>query len=123
MTIYLGQYLSNALTTRGKKFAIFYNTLTISAVPETDGLLNGNAQEKADTLKILHEIDVAHCPFRHVRIISPDTDVVTIHYYLQLPLLVLFESGSHKINIGVAYEVLEPEKKQRTFGISCFYWL
>ena len=60
---------------------------------------------------ILHAINIAHLN-RHVRIRSPDTNVLllSIHYYPQLPVLVLFKSGSHKINIGVAYEVLGPEK-------------
>ena len=64
---------------------------------------------------LLHAIDVAHLnPFQHVRIISPDTDMplLLIHYYPQLPVLVLFESGSNKVNIGAAYEVLEPEESK-----------
>ena len=123
LTRYPGQYLLNALTTRCKRFAISYNTLTVSNVPEIDGCLNGNTHEEADTFMILHAIDAAHLnPFRHVRIISPDTDVLLllIHYYPQLPVLVLFESGSHKINIGVAYEVLGPEKSNTLLGFYAF---
>ena len=36
--------------------------------------------------------------------------LLLIHYYPQLPVLVLFESGSNKDNIGAAFEVLEPKE-------------
>ena len=103
----------NALTTRGKRFAISNNTLTVSNIPDIDGRLNGNTYEVAGTLIILHAIDVTHFNlFQPVRIISSGTDVLLllVHYCSQLPVMVLFESGSHKINIGAAYEVLGLEK-------------
>ena len=92
-----------------KKFTISCNTLTVSNVPEIDSLLNSNTREEADTLMILHAIDVSHLNlFWHVWIISLDTDVLLLltNCYPQLPVLVLFESGSHKIDIAVANEVL-----------------
>ena len=72
---------------------------------------------------ILHAIDVAQLnPFRHVCIISPDTDalLLLIHYYPQLPVLVLFESGFHKINIGAAFQVLGPEESNVLLGFRAF---
>ena len=123
LTTYFGQYLSNALTTRGKRFAISYNTSTAFNVPEIDGRLNGNTHKETDTLMILHAIDVAHLnPFWHVCIISPDTDalLLLIHYYPQLPVLVLFESGFHKINIGAAFQVLGPEESNVLLGFRAF---
>ena len=103
LTIYFGQYLSNALTTRGKRFAISYNTSTVFNLPEIDGRLNRNTHKETDTL-IFHASDVAHLnPFRHVCIKSPDTDalLLLIHYYPQLPVLVLFESGCHQYWCGI----------------------
>ena len=105
--------LSKALTIRDKRLTLSYNTLTVSNVPEIDGRLNGNTHEEADTLMILHTIDVAHLnPFWYVWIMSLDTDVLPllIHYYPQLPVLFLFESGSQKINIAAGYEVLGPKQ-------------
>ena len=43
-----------------------------------------------------------------------------IHYYPQLPVMLLFESGSHKINIGAAYELLGPEKSNVYLGFHTF---
>ena len=60
LAICLGQYLSNALTTGGKRFAISCNTLTVSNIPEIDVCLNDNAHQEADTLMLLHAVDVAH---------------------------------------------------------------
>ena len=71
--------LSKALTIRDKRFTLSYNTLTVSNVPEIDGRLNGNTHEEAETLMILHAIDVAHLnPFWQVRIIYRDTDVLLL---------------------------------------------
>ena len=60
--------------------------------------------------------------FWRICIISPDTDVLPllIHYYPQLPVMLLFESGSHKINIGAAYELLGPEKSNVYLGFHTF---
>ena len=94
--------------------------LTVSNVPEIDGRLNGNTYEEANTLIILRAIDVAQLnSFQHIRIISPDTVVLLllIHYYPQLPVMVLFESDGHKINISAAYEVQEPEKSNEFLGV------
>ena len=63
--------LSNALTIRGNRFAISYNTLTVSNVPEMDDRLNGNTHEEVDTLMILHPVEVVHLNlFWHVQIMS-----------------------------------------------------
>ena len=79
LTIYLGRYLLNALITRGKRFVISFNTLTVSNMPEVDGRLNANTQEEDDTLMILYAIFVAHVsPFLHFCIILPDTDVLLL---------------------------------------------
>ena len=40
--------------------------------------------------------------------------------YPQLPVMVLFESGSHKINIGAAYEVLGPQRSNTFSGFHDF---
>ena len=118
--------LSKALTIRGKRFTLSYNTLTVSNVPEIDGRFNGNTHEEADTLVILHTIDVAHLnPFWHVWIMSLDTDVLLllIHYYPQLPVLVLFESGSQKINIAARYEILGHKQSNAFlvfYAFTCF---
>ena len=121
LAIYLGRYLSNALTTNA--LAISYNTLTVSNLLEIGGRLNGNTREEADNLMILYAINVALLnPFWHVRVISLDTDFLLLltQYYPQLPVLVLFESGSYKINIAAAYEVLGPEKSNALLGYHAF---
>ena len=72
---------------------------------------------------LLHAMDVAHLnPFLHVRIISPDTDafLFLIYCYPQLQVMVLFESGNHKISIGAAYEVAGPEKNSALLVFHAF---
>ena len=56
---------------------------------------------------------------------SLDTDVLLllIHYYPQLPVLVLFESGSQKINIAARYEVLGHKQSNAFlvfYAFTCF---
>lgn len=72
---------------------------------------------------LLHAMDVAHLnPFLHVRITSPDTDafLFLIYCYPQLQVMVLFESGNHKINIGAAYEIVGPEKSSALLVFHAF---
>ena len=123
LTIYLGRYLSNARSTRGKRFVISYNTRTVSNIPEIDGRFDGNTHEEADTLMLLHAIDVAHLnPFRHVSIISPDTSVflLLIHYYPQIPVLVSFESGSQRSILLRLMKFWDLKKSNAPLGFHAF---
>ena len=51
--------------------------------------------------------------------LTVDTDVLLllIHYYPQLPVLVLSESGSQKINIAEGYRDLGPKKSFLVFHV------
>ena len=60
-----------------KRSAISYNTLTVFNIPVIDYYLNGNTHEEADTLIILHAVDVAYLnPVWHVCIISQKSETL-----------------------------------------------
>ena len=52
-----------------KQFAISFNTCTLTNIPSLDSeLLNEHEHEEADTLMILHAIDIAAAdPFRKLQ--------------------------------------------------------
>ena len=104
-------------------FAVSYDTLTASNIAGIDASLQGNTHEEADTLMILHAIDIARInPFRELCIFSPDTDVLLLlnHYYPQLPTVTMFYTGNHIISVGAAYEVLGPQKCLALLGFHAF---
>ena len=100
LTIYLSKMaklkfesMSQTAAAAGKKFEY---TLTYDRVSESniaDYQLEAHDHEEADTLLILQALDIASSnPFTECYIYSPDTDVflLTIHYYQDLPTVILF---------------------------------
>jgi len=85
VTAYLGNYLSKQFEYMEIPYAVSFQNTTISNIPESNKEeLNNHNHEEADTLMILHAIDVASCnPFRKVIVCSLDTDVflLLIHHY------------------------------------------
>lgn len=110
-----------------KSYAVSFDTITVSNISNIGSHLNNNEHEEADTLMILHAIDVACInPFRVLHVFSPDTDVfiLLIHYYTQLPTVTIFETGrgsmKRKISIGAAFEVMGPNKSEALLGFHAF---
>ena len=127
LTIFLGRYLATALQNTGKKFAVSYDTVTVSNITGIEPKLNGNTHEEADTLLTLHALDVTRQnPFRQLHVFSPDTDVflLLIHYYPQLPTLTKFKTGQGSkkrlIDVHAAYEALGPDKSAAVLAFHAF---
>ena len=83
--------------------------------------------EEADTLLILHAIDVGkRNPFNQCIIHSPDTDVflILLHYCNQLPNITLFRTGKgdtlRDISVQECFEKLGPNKVRAILGFHTF---
>ena len=98
LTSYLGRYIAKKMEEINKQFAVSFGRCTITNIEALNSeKLNGHDHEEADTLMILHAIDVAACnPFRRLIVSSPDTDVLLllIHYYASIPSDTQFLTGS-----------------------------
>ena len=98
LTSCLGRYIAKKMEEINKQFAVSFGRCTITNIEALNSeKLNGHDHEEADTLMILHAIDVAACnPFRRLIVSSPDTDVLLllIHYYASIPSDTQFLTGS-----------------------------
>ena len=106
---YLIEYLANNLMTQfiqaKKHFVIVYHDISISNIRDQ--------HEEADTLIILHVLDVAlKDSYSDLCIFPPETDVLLmlIYYYPQLCLKTVFKRRKgkdiRKIDIGQAYQAI-----------------
>ena len=108
-------------------YAVSFQNTTISNIPESNKEeLNNHNHEEADTLMILHAIDVASCnPFRKVIVCSLDTDVflLLIHHYESLSAETHFLTGfgdrKRIISVGDAFNSL-PKHRQSLLGFHAF---
>ena len=94
----------------------------MSDIPAINEDLYGNSHEEADTLMIMHAIDVGEMnPFREL-VMSPGTDVLLllIHYYQQLPTSTIFNNGRDVVDIGRAFESLGTQLSQAILGFHAF---
>lgn len=127
LTEYLAKNLINQLLETQKLFVVTYHNISISNIPGYNPKLKVHQHEEADTLIILHALDVAakdpHCD---LRIVSPDTDVLLllIYYYPQLCIRTVFKGRKgkdiRKIEIGKAYEALTPKYASALLGFHTF---
>jgi hypothetical protein len=95
----LAPYSKEALTKEGIQYAVTYEQVTETNIINFADDLKVHDHEEADTLIILHAIDVAiHDPFLKCVILSPDTDVflLLLHYYESLPQHTLFKREQEK---------------------------
>lgn len=113
LTIYLSKYAKQAFEDKSIDFAITYDKITETNLENFPDELRNHDHEEADTLLILHAIDVAKKDlFTECFILSPDTDVflLLIYYHESLPLVTFFRTGKgndkRDINIRDCYEAL-----------------
>ena len=127
LTSFLGRYIAKRLEAMNKQFAVSFSTSTITNIPSLDiELLDGHEHEEADTLIVLHAIDVAACnPFRKLIVSSPDTDVflLLIHYQPKIPSDTHFLTGSadkkRLISVSNARESM-PDRWSSLLGFHAF---
>ena len=84
-----------------------------SDISNFDNNLRVHCHEEADTLIVLHGIDVAkRDPFQELYIDSCDTDVflLLLYYFEKLCTRTVFNGKNNCVDIGMLYEVLHKEK-------------
>ena len=123
LTIFLASKAVEALSKEGKKFVVTYDTKSTTNIETSAVNLQTHDHEEADTLLILHSIEVAkRIPFCECTIYSPDTDVflLLINYYPTLPMVTKFRTGKkddlRDIYIGPCFESLGPSRASALLG-------
>jgi hypothetical protein len=123
LTEYLAKHFIYIFSSTNKRYVVSYDTLTESNCQE---LIDGMAihdHEEADTLIILHCLNIArNNPFSECTVYSPDTDVflLLIHHYEMLTQALMFRTGRGKdirdIDIGSCHESLKPSQIKALLG-------
>ena len=104
-----------------------YDTLCKTNIHGFDVDLLEHYHEEADTLIILHALDVAkRDPFSSLTVFSPDTDVflLLLYFYQSLCNVTLFQTGTKNnvriINVGSVFEALGEKKTKAILGFYAF---
>ena len=107
----------------GIGFSVTYAKITETSIPTMSLELMNHNRKEADTLLILHALDVAkHNSFKECIVLSPNTDVflLFIYYYQSLPHLTYFLTGrgEHQRNIDIksCYEAIGVNHAQAFLG-------
>ena len=127
LTIYLAKHFVSVMERIGKKYVVTYDQVTKTDINEYPRELLQNDHGEADTLIILHAIEVANRNyFCECIISSPDTDIflLLIHFYEQLCSSTVFRTGrvmdERDINFGECYEAIGPDKAKTILGFYSF---
>ena len=127
LTVYLSKYIAVALEKAEKCFVITYDLVSITNIQNIDENLKSHDHEEADTLLVLHAIDVAkRDPFCKCVIFSPDTDVflLLVYYSEVLPQMTSFRTGKgdnqRDIDISICFEALGPLRSNSILGFHVF---
>ena len=126
-TVYLAQKTIAKLSEIGMSYSVTYDTMSITNIGDVAFSIDAYDHEEADTLLILHRIEVSHrLPFCECIIYSPDTDVflLLVHYYPSLPSATKFKTGKgadlRMIDIGNCYEGIGPLRASSVLGFHTF---
>ena len=110
-----------------KDFVVTYNLQSETNIFDLEEDLKIHDHEEADTLLILHAINVARRdPFNECIVFSPDTDVflLLIHYAESLPQVTNFRTGREQdfrdININKCYEAIGTKLANSILGFHTF---
>ena len=96
LTVYLSGYVAESLEALHKKYCVVYETYCRSNILDMAPEMLEHDQEEADTIMILHAIDVSQRgPSSELCISSPDTDVflLSIYYFPQIITKTFFRTG------------------------------
>ena len=111
----------------GNRYAVVYETICETNIPNIGVELFEHTQEGADTLIILHALDVTtNDPFNEITVCHPDTDVflLLIYFYPSLCNITWFQTGNkthlRNIDVGKAYECLGTERGKAILGFHSF---
>ena len=106
LTTYLTEYTQQVLQDEGLNYSITHNLVTVTNIQDFHIGLKNHDHEEADTLLVLHAIDVAKQDlFTECYVFSPGTDVflLLIYYCESLPLVTYFRTrrGSDERDINI----------------------
>ena len=108
------------------KYVIAYNIFNSTAesnIIDFPEELKFHSHEEADTLIVLHSIEVAkRNPFCQLYVACSDTDVLLLllYFYLQICNNTVFHATTREINVGCAYNALGNEKSMALLGFHAF---
>lgn len=127
LTIYLSQKTIEKFNTMGITYVVTYDTMSVTNINQMEIDLKIHDHEEADTLLVLHAIEIAkRIPLCECYIFSPDTDVflLSINFYESLPNVTMFWTGRGDnlrcIDIGKCYESLGSQRASAMLGFHTF---
>ena len=123
LTVYLAKYLIDSLEFINKRYVVTYGQLSKSNIHDFTEDMTVHDHEEADTLIVLHCLDVARRdPFAECIVYSPDTDVflLLIYHYELLSQVLTFRTGRRNklrdIDIRSCNEALSPAHVKALLG-------
>ena len=120
LTIYLSEKLVREFLHQNKQSVVVYNNKCETNISNFDNNLRVYCHEDADTLIVLHGIDVAkRDPFQELYIDCCDTDVFLLLLYYSV-FITVFNGKNDCVDIGLLYEVLDKEKVRALPGFHAF---
>ena len=126
LTKYLTEKFIDTMESIGKEYVVVYDTIYKSNVA-VDPWLESHDHEEADTLIVLHGVDVARKnPLQDLLVVSPDTDVLLflIAFYKSLCANTVFKTGKGNsiryLDVGTMYEALGEERASALLGFHAF---
>ena len=123
LTRYLSDKLATALSNARKRYVLVHNNIAMSNISDFPDDLRTHSHEEADTLIILHAIDVAKKnPFTQLHISCSDTDVflLLLNYYQLICNSTVFRTKTRDIDVGSTYNNLGEEKCAALLGFHSF---
>ena len=127
LTVYLAKKAIAKFSEIGMSYIVTYDTMSVTNIDDVAFGIDVHDHEEANTLLILHGIEVSHSlPFCECIIYSPDTGVflLLVHYYPSLPSATKFKTGKgadiRMIDIGNCYEAIGPLRASSVLGFHTF---
>ena len=127
LTVYLAQKAIPKFSEIGMSHIVTYDIMSVTNIDDVAFGIDVHDHEEADTLLILHGMQVSHkIPFCECIIYSLDTDVflLLVHYYLSRPSATTFKTrigvDIRMIDIGNCYEAIGPFRASSVLGFHTF---
>ena len=111
------------MSAAGKRYVVAYNSTAESSIIHFPEELKFHSHEEADTLILLHSIEVAkRNPFCQLYVACSDTDVLLLllYFYPQICNNTVFRATTREIDVGCAYNALGNEKSMALLGFHAF---
>ena len=123
LTKYLSCKIAQVLSAAGKQYVVTYNSTAESNIIDFPEELKFHSHEEADTLIVLHSIEVAkRNPFCQLYVACSDTDVLLLllYFYPQICNNTVFQATTGEIDIGYACNALQNKKSMGLLGFHAF---